>query len=1608
MPTSVYDVLEELRLSSLTEADKGAKFERLMKAYLQVDPVFADQFSDVWLWVDYPGNGGRHDTGIDLVARDKDTGHYVAIQCKFYAPTSTVSKPMIDSFLAASGRSGFGERIIVSTTDKWNSNAEDAIRGQAVPVRRIGLSDLEASRVDWSVFTLAAPDDLRLVDRKEPRDYQRIAIDKVVAGFGEHDRGKLVMACGTGKTFTSLKLAEENVGAGGKVLFLVPSISLLSQTVREWVGNAELPIRPLAVCSDPKATRKSKAADAIEDISVTDLALPATTDVALMRSRIDDAQADTHAMTVVFATYQSIDVVAQAQQGRSPFDLVIADEAHRTTGTTLAGESESAFVRVHDNVYLPATKRIYMTATPRIYDDSSKTKAGEANAVLASMDDETLFGPEFHRLGFGEAVERGLLTDYKVLVLTVDEESVARTFQAQLSDEDHELKLDDAAKIVGCWNGLAKRGKVEHTFEPDIRPMRRAIAFAGNIADSKRVEELFQSVTDYYVNATDQEREDGTSPLKCTVRHVDGTMNALERNTRLDWLKEDPPENSCRILTNARCLSEGVDVPSLDAVMFLSPRKSVVDIVQSVGRVMRLDKTSGKQFGYIILPIGIPTGMTPEEALRDNKRYAAVWEVLQALRAHDERFDALVNRISLSKSRDRKVNVIGVGGKEGRWGDQLGLDLVTSDLDQWRDSIYAKIVQKVGTREYWTDWAKNVADIATRQTTRITALLADPGTGVREEFEAFLDGLRGNLNDNITEAEAIDMLAQHLITRPVFNALFEGDEFLDNNPVAQVMERMLAALDQHDLEAENEDLHKFYDSVRRKVADVKDREGRQELVRRLYDTFFAHAFKKTVDKLGIVYTPVEIVDFILRSADEVLQKEFGQSLSDEGVHILDGFTGTGTFMVRLLELGLIKPHDLARKYAEELHANEILLLAYYIAAVNIETTYLGLRREQDAESPYESFPGLILTDTFQSWEDDDRPDLEIFPENNERLEKLKTLPITVIVGNPPYSAKQGDGNQNNANDRYPTLDDEIRRTYVEGSAATNKNSLYDSYIRAIKWASLRIRESGVIAFVTNGGFLESTTMDGMRSSLVDEFSAIHVFNLRGNQRSADWRKEGGKVFDAGSQATVAITVLVKRPGHSGAATIQYLQTDDYMSREQKLALVAERGSWGALAERAVVIQPNTANDWLNQRRDDFASFLPVASRDASISVFETYSGGLGTSRDAWVYASSRGELKSLVVRHIAAYNAEVERWLRGGLDGDDKAVQSWALSDPTQISWSRSLRTFLRRGTVAAWSDDLVATAEYRPFFRQRVYFDRLLNHERSQLPRLFPSRTTSQTGFYLPGVGSTKDFSTLMLEVIPDLNLWGSEGGQFIPRWRYEAAEDAEMLDLPIGGGDVVDGYRRIDNITVEAHRQFGATYGPGITKDDIFYYVYGLLHSPEYRETYAADLKKMLPRIPLVEDPWPFVHAGRELSEIHLDYETVDPYPLDGLDIEPITDVYEFFRVQKMALAKKRDPETKKLVADKTSIIYNAQITLSGIPEDAYRYMLGSRSAIEWIIDRYQVKTDKASGIVNDPNDWSKEVEDPRYIIDLLARIVTVSLKTMQVVDALPALAILDNQNP
>lgn len=1588
---------------------------------------------------------GTSDQGIDLVARRREDGRWAAVQCKFYAESTTLQKQHLDSFFEASGRtfvnfdgnsgggggSQFAHRLIISTTDKWSSNAESMLENQLIPTSRIGLSTIAESPIDWDIVYPGSEISFNLTLREtyEPRPHQVTAIDKTLAGFQIHDRGKLIMACGTGKTFTALRLAEqfaEKNGGKARILFLVPSISLLSQTLKEWTAQARLDLRSYAVCSDNKVAKKA------EDIATYDLEVPVSTNGKDIYERLSHSKR-AKGLTVIFSTYQSLTAIHDAQQhGLEPFDLIICDEAHRTTGATLLGDEPSVFSRIHDEDYIGGAKRLYMTATPRLFDDNVKGKAAEHSAELYSMDDEAIYGPEFHRLGFGDAVEMGLLTDYKVLVMTVDESVAADAMARFTGGSGQELTLSLASAMIGAWNGVAKRsGKEQGTssgFAVDAEPMRRTVAFAKDIKTSKEITETYPALIRNYqsllletsaVNDVSLHHVD----LRIAAQHVDGGMNAMQRNTKLSWLQSTMPTDETRILTNARCLSEGVDVPALDAVVFFHPRNSMVDVVQSVGRVMR--KSEGKDYGYIILPVAVPPNESPAAVLDDNKRFKVVWQILNALRAHDERFDARVNSLSLNEGdadlpveTDHTGPMVDNAHAEAFSDGSEVTQMVLFSLEEWQEAIYTKLVDKVGSRTYWDKWAEDVARIAQAQITRITAIVEDANPRLRKEFDRFVEGLRGNLNDSITEQDAISMLSQHLITAPVFNALFSEYDFAKQNPVSQVMQRMVDALSDHNVESETDSLADFYQSVQRRAEAVNSASGKQQVVKDLYETFFQTAFKKQSEALGIVYTPVEIVDFILRAANDAMWKHFGRTLSDENVHILDPFTGTGTFIVRLLESGLIRPEDTARKYAKELHATEIMLLAYYVAAVNIEMTYNSLRaeaakRDGKPEPEYVPFNGIALADTFQVHEDDDALDLEIFKENNERIGRQKSAPIQVIVGNPPYSVGQKSANDLNENLKYPTLDGRIEGTYAARSVSTNKNSLYDSYLRAFRWATDRIDDQGVVAFVSNGGWLNANSGDGVRLSFVDDFSDIYVYNLRGNQRTAgeESRKEGGKVFGSGSRNTVVITIGVKDPNKSGCE-IHYHDIGDYLTAEQKLDIVnhssLETIEWDS-------IWPNSHGDWLQQRSVNFETWPVIGDKKKSGTqkVFCSHGMGLGTSRDTWVYNFSLERLRNSVQIMCDTYNRAVQSYGQSAFNTRiDFLRECSEFTAPDKIKWSSSLDKKFDSGILYPINEVITSRCSlYRPFNTQHVFYDKFWNHRVSQLPSMFPTPEHKNIGFYVVNPGSAKPFSALATDLIPDLAMYGSNAGQFFPRFTWEKVEPEDGGLFGAVGvdkreeskygviGEEIAGYVRVDNITEDIKKLYWDALGADIMGDDIFHFVYGKLHDPGYRETYAADLKKMLPHIqtPATREEFnKFVVAGERLMELHVGYENVEPWPLT-IDVSADADDRETWRVDKMKWKKRKDPETGKSVDDVTTLIYNRNVVISDIPEEADRYMLGARSAVAWLINRYQVNDKDKSGIVNDPNDWCDEVGNPRYIVDLIGKVVRVAVETVRIVDEL-----------
>lgn len=1586
----IRSLLQQYRDESAFNRDLGDRFERLIRAYLKLDPQYVALFSDVWLWKDWPEREAMGykapDTGIDLVAKLREEEGFCAIQCKFYETPIPLGD--LGNFFTLSGKGGFTQRIIVATAN-LSKHAADALENQTIPVELMTLEDLEASPIDWSQFSIEKPDHLRKLPKKGPREHQREALANVLKGFKSSDRGKLIMACGTGKTYTSLIITEEMVKPGQCILFLVPSIALLSQTLRAWTADAAVPLRCFAVCSDSKASRNE------EDMRIYELAYPATTNATKLAKSLTETKNDS-AVTVIFSTYQSIDVVHQAQQKTGiEFALVVCDEAHRTAGYTAPGDDPSAFVRVHDNAYLKGKKRLYMTATPRIYAEASKSKAEESNVQVFSMDDVATFGPEFHRLRFDEAVKRDLLSDYKVLVIAVDELHVSQVLNQRIGDRGDELKLDDAVKIVGCWNGLGKHVAAEDGMDisADPQAMRTAIAFAQSIKHSKLLTAEFERISN---DLSDQ--IDYLPALE--AKHVDGTMNVVERNQKLSWLKGNIGKDDavCRILTNARCLSEGVDVPALDAAIFLNPRDSVVDVVQSVGRVMRKDPAGRKKYGYVILPIGIRKDTSPEAALDDNKKYRVVWQVLNALRAHDDRLDKQFATIDLTGKSNGIVNVIGVGAgneKTDRLPEQLGFSFDPVELGKWQDAMFAKIVHKCGNRRYWEDWAKDIAEIADRHQMRIRALLDKPYSKGKKAFDEFLKGVRKNLNPSVSQNDAIEMLAQHIITKPVFDALFEGYAFTSKNPVSQSMQKIMDILEAQALDKEHETLEGFYASVRERASGITDPKGRQKIIVELYDKFFKTAFPRMVERLGIVYTPVEIVDFILHSADAALQEHFGARLADKNVHILDPFTGTGTFPVRLIETGLIPADKLSYKYRHELHANEIVLLAYYIAAINIEESFHRVTGQD-----YEPFPGIVLTDTFQMNEPQNGEIDEGLPENHERADRQKARDIRVIVGNPPYSVGQDNANDNNQNLSYPRLDGRIGATYAAYSTATNKNSLYDSYIRAFRWASDRIKDEGVICFVTNGGWVDGNTMDGFRKTLQDEFSDVYVFNLRGNQRTSGEisRKEGGKVFGSGSRSSVAITLLVKRKQHVGSAKVLYHDIGDYLTREQKLDIVTSFGSYKNMPWTE--LQPNAHHDWINQRSGDFNAFVPFNDEPSAIFAFR--SRGVETSRDDWAYNASEEALAANIGRLIDFYNAQLEQHRAaiqavGSAKDKEKKASQLIDTNAKKIKWTRGLIAHLARDRKGTFDAAKIGKAAYRPFCQSWIYYDQQFNEYFKE--KLYPSAHHKNLVIVVPGPGEDRPFSALVTNALPNLHLL--HGGQCFPLHWYEKAGDQVAqaglsFDEPTGQAEV-NGYVRKDGITDVALANFRKQYGDQtITKEAIFYYCYGVLHSPEYREHYAADLKKVLPRVPYAPDFKAFEKAGRDLAKLHLDYETVEPWPVTE-EAKPKGDLNDlaYYRIEKMRFASKGGREK-----DRSVIVFNSRITIKGIPEEAYDYVVNGKSAIEWVMDRYQVTKDKVSAIVDDPNDWCREHNDPAYILNLLKRVIRVSMETVEIVGGLPSL--------
>ncbi|RVZ43973.1 DEAD/DEAH box helicase [Helicobacter pylori] len=1576
---SAYELIKQKLHAIPNLRHKGSLFEKISKQFL-LEHDSANEYESIDLWYDWELRGKERDKGIDIVITTSNEEH-IAVQCKFHQNSISYNdiSPFLTQLLSGVGEVRFKKGIIISTSNLTSEalKAIEQIRstGMGIDIDEITEEDFIYSRIDWEKFDpTKTQDEIPLCDKKKPRPHQTEAINATKEYFSDpkNARGKLIMACGTGKTYTSLKIME---ALDPKItLFLAPSIALLSQTFREYVQEKSEPFYASIVCSDDK-TGKSKNEDN-DDIKFSELPIKPSTRLEDILSAYEKAQKENKRF-IIFSTYQSALRIKEAQEaGLNGIDLIICDEAHRTVGAMYSSnerDDKNAFTLCHSDKNIKATKRLYMTATPKVYSESSKAKAKESDNVIYSMDDAEIFGEEIYTLNFERAIALDLLTDYKVIILAVRSENlsgVTNSVNKKISQLKAEgTKLDKklinnefVCKIVGTHKGLAKQDLIalndENKEDNDLKNKRdtfvsqRAISFCKSIQTSKNIKDSFETIMECY----DEElKKKSFKNLEISIDHVDGTMNCKDRLEKLEELNQFEP-NTCKVLSNARCLSEGVDVPALDSVIFFDGKSAMVDIIQAVGRVMR--KAKNKKRGYIILPIALKESEIKnlDEAVK-NTNFKNIWKVIKALRSHDP---SLVDEATFKE----KIKIFGSDDGKKQDDEKTLFDAIL--LQDLANAVYNVMPTKLGDKNYWENFTKKTGNIAKTLNNRLKIIFEKNP----EIFDNFLTSLRGNIHQNIKEDEALDMITSHIITKPIFDAIF-GDNI--QNPIAKALDKMVLKLSDLGLEGETKDLKNLYESVKTEAAHAKSQKSQQELIKNLYNTFFKEAFKKQSEKLGIVYTPIEVVDFILRATNGILKKHFNTDFNDQSITIFDPFTGTGSFIARLLskENALISDEALKEKFQKGLFAFDIVLLSYYIALINIT------QAAQNRDSSLKNFKNIALTDSLDYLEE--KNDKGVFPlfedlkENKDIKDTLAGQNIRVIIGNPPYSSGAKSENDNNQNLTHPKLEKWVYETYGKNSTARVGATTRDALIQSIRMASDVVKDRGVIGFVVNGSFIDSKSADGFRKCVAQEFSHLYVLNLRGNARTSgeQRKKEGDGIFDSGSRATVAIIFFVKdkdAPNH----TIFYYEVEDYLKREAKLNLLAQFENLESVPFKEIT--PNNKGDWINQRNDDFEKLIPL-KRDKKFqnpSIFDLNSNGVTSGRDPWVYNFSPKNLMQSVQNCIETYNADLKRFnevFREAFKQRAKGVKSGDLykhlndkeitTDKTKIAWVQNLKTQLIKGKkLDDFSQEKISVSLYRPFNKQYFYYERELSWSFYLMKKIFPDKD-AQNVVINTGVG--KVFSALISSEIPCHDLL--HHNQAYPLYYYD---------------DLGNRYNAISGYALNLFRRHYKD--DSIVEEEIFYYIYAILHHKGYLKKYKNSLAKEAPRIALSEDFKELSVLGKELAELHLNYESGEMHTSVKHNLLESAEVEGYYDVIQMKKDKKGD-----------RIQYNHHITITQIPQKAFDYVVNGKSAIDWVIERYSITKDKDSLIENNPNHYA----GGKYIFELLCRVIKLSEKSVDLIE-------------
>ncbi|BAM96591.1 hypothetical protein HPOK113_0683 [Helicobacter pylori OK113] len=1234
-----------------------------------------------------------------------------------------------------------------------------------------------------------------------------------------------------------------------------------------------------------------------------------------------------------------------------------------------------------------------MTATPKVYSESSKAKAKESDNAIYSMDDESIFGEEIYTLNFTRAIALDLLTDYKVIILAVRKENLSGVtnsvnkkisrLEAQGTKLDKKLINNEfVCKIIGTHKGLAKQdlialddeNKEDHNLQNknDTTPSQRAISFCKSISTSKNIKESFETIMECY---NEELKKKSFKNLTISIDHIDGTMNCKVRLEKLEELNEFKP-NTCKVLSNARCLSEGVDVPALDSIVFFDGKSAMVDIIQAVGRVMR--KAKHKKRGYIILPIALEESeiQNLDEAV-NNTNFKNIWKVIKALRSHDP---SLVDEATFRE----KIKIFGSDDNDetNQDDEELQKDKTNKTeqdpkqaqktlfdailLQDLANAVYNVMPTKLGDRNYWENFTKKTGNIARTLNNRLKMIFEKNP----EFFHDFLDSLRENIHQNIKEDEALDMITSHIITKPIFDAIF-GDNI--QNPIAKALDKMVEKLSTLGLEGETKDLKNLYESVKTEAMHAKSQKSQQELIKNLYNTFFKVAFRKQSEKLGIVYTPIEVVDFILRATNGILKKHFNTDFNDKNITIFDPFTGTGSFIARLLskDNNLISDEALKEKFQKNLFAFDIVLLSYYIALINIT------QAAQNRDSSLKNFKNIALTDSLDFYEEkNDKGVFDFFKdleENKEIKDTLADQNIRVIIGNPPYSAGAKSANDNNQNLSHPKLEKRVYEKYGKNSIAKNGKTTRDTLIQSIYMASELLKDKGVLGFVVNGGFIDSKSGDGFRKCVAKEFAHLYVLNLRGNTRTSGetCKKEGGQIFDSGSRATIAIIFFVKDASVKNSA-IHYYDIGDYLKREEKLNRLANFTNLDAIPFETIT--PNNKGDWINQRNDAFEKLIPLKrdKKRQNPSVFDINSLGVTTGRNPWVYNFSPDALRCSVQKCIDTYNADLKRFnarFREAFKQRTKGVKSAELykqlndqeitTDKTKIAWTDDLKNkLIKNENLQESSEKRVRLSLYRPFNKQWLYWDKDWINRQRQFSKIFPNKS-AQNVVINTGVGNGKDFSALVSDCLSDYDLISPN--QAYPLYYYD---------------DLGNRHYAISGYALNLFREHYEDHS--IAEEEIFYYIYAIFHHKGYLEKYKNSLTKEDPRIALSEDFKELSVLGKELAKLHLNYESEELHA--SVEYKTLMNAEEKGYYDVETMTKKGD-----------RIHYNHHIAITKIPKKAFDYVVNGKSAIDWVIERYQKTRDKDSLIENNPNDY----KGGKYVFELLCRIIKLSEKSVDLIE-------------